>query len=896
MAEEAARSLTTHDEVDVDDMIATQIREMEKEIKSEYRVGDAAAPIGGKGEEASSMAFGHGSLDLSKSYDGFEKKATLRDSLRSSLGLSIGGERPAEPRIEGTGLKGLLMSDFRLDASLDNVGEAIGGGFVGRTGGGGYSPGRGSHEGHLAGVGAVNEDMEKLLKVLHDDENFQSGKQNDMHIGSIGQVADMLETEMAGFMKVVGEREELIDGVGIRDKERDEELREQGRAEARAKNLFGAAYTSATDITNAVANNGTGDAGEGDLPSYADATASPPVVPNRVDEVAALDAILGSESFVRTSGEGIRASAPESDAVPGSAGPLPPRYPMTSPPVTTPASFAAAVGPSPGDSREVITSLNRDGLNKALVAGWHPLQAAVDKEMSAADEILFRMRSLRTGLSSRLKHLDALSASVMTAQAGGNGDHPPSTGGGSTPSDAIETPAMLRSSREHWNGISRVSETAQAHNRERPLPQNVAPWSRREQAPNEGDVAHAANSLASTAKEIGSNLDGSLNRLLTRLTDPSDGKSESRCAVDPPPIPVKVEMPPFDVACSVKCSNYHFYGSCSHTDEISEMVRQNIVKALEAHEAATAATQAAAAQSKSLPVEEPTATVLDGFGPTLEDLNAPTPPKSILAQIDDLGNALGKSISVERSHAASSEVQAAAGTAFDKFLPANSRVNPFAHSGDPSSAPASSSSTSITGAKRKTLSPTPFRTKEAFVPPKLYAVHPARSEAVFQRDEERKKRIVAPSDEELILQERLSTSTAGGESSYVNIASAPAWLAKVPSLSPSTSYSSKYPGAPAISPDELPWASEGGTLSTLRTRPVEGLAILSQREEAMTRRKEEARKAEAVAIEKVAMGENSQRAPVMMPSVETGTDVAITEREKHLKAMRAMRLNLAAIL
>ena len=198
---------------------------------------------------------------------------------------------------------------------------------------------------------------------------------------------------------------------------------------------------------------------------------------------------------------------------------------------------------------------------------------------------------------------------------------------------------MLRSSREHWNGISRVSETAQAHNRERPLPQNVAPWSRREQAPSEGDVARAANSLASAAKEIGSNLDGSLSRLLTRLTDPSDGQSESRCAVDPPPIPVKVEMPPFDVACSVKCSNYHFYGSCSHTDEISEMVRQNIVKALEAHAAATAATQAAAAQSKSLPVEKPTATVLDGFGPMNPE--CPTPP-SILTQMGDLGTPSGR--------------------------------------------------------------------------------------------------------------------------------------------------------------------------------------------------------------------------------------------------------------
>lgn len=893
MAEEAARSLTTHDEVDVDDMIAAQIREMEKEIKSEYRIGDVTAPTGGRGEEpSSSMAFGHGSLDLSKSYEGFEKKATLRDSLRSSLGLSMGGERPAEPRVEGTGLKGLLMSDFRLDASVDNVGDTIGGGYAGASGGG-YSPGRGSREGGLAGVGAVNADMEKLLKLLHDDENFQSGKQNDIHVGSIGQVADMLETEMAGFLKVVGEREDMIDGVGVRCEERDEELREQGRAEARAKNLFGAAYTSATDAAHATATaEGPGVAEGGGLPSYDEATATPSVVPSRVDEVAALDAILGSESFVRSGEEGIKATAPDMDGAPSTSGPLPPRYPMTSPPVTTPASFAAAVGPSPGDGRQAITSLNRDGLNKALVAGWHPLQAAVDKEMSAADEILFRMRSLRTGLSSRLKHLDALSASVMTAPSSGNSAHSPAAGSGA---EGIEAPAMLRSSREHWNGISRVNETAQAQMRETTAPQNVAPWTNKEQVPSEGDLSRAANSLASIGKEIGTNLDGSLNRLLTRLTDPSEAQSSSSQTGTPPNIPINFEMPPFDVACTIKCSNYHFYGACSHTDEISLMVRENISKALET----AAAAQAAAGSKPAAPVAEPVSKPKPqgGNGPTLKELNAPSPPRSLLAQIDDLGSALGKSISVERNHSAPAEVQANAGTGFDKFLSNSTRANPFTQSEPQSSAPTPSSSSSVVGGKRKTLSPSPFRTQEAFVPPKLYAVRPVRSEAVPQRDDGTKKRIIAPSDEELVLRERLNTGAAGSESSqYVNIASAPAWVAKVPTLSPSSSYSSKYPGAPAVSPGELPWASEGGAPSTLRTRPVEGLAILSQREDAYAKRKEEARQAESAAIENVAAGIVTQNAPVMMPSVVTEGEVTIMEREKHLKAMKAMRLNLASIL
>lgn len=848
MAEEAARSLTTHDEVDVDDMIAAQIREMEKEIKSEYRHTETANAAGaGKGENGS-MAFGHGSLDLSKSYEGFEKKTTLRDSLRSSLGLSLGGARPSEPTVEGTGLKGLLMSDYRLDASLDNVGEAFGGGGYG---GGGYSsPSLGSNDGHIAGVGAINEDMEKLLKVLHDDENFQSGKQNDVHVASIGQVADMLETEMTGFMKVVEERVDHIDGVGARSKERDEELREQGRAEARAKNMFGGAYSSAADVVNAAAGKSASDA-DAELPTYEDAVAaSEGGGKSRVDEVAALDAVLGSESFAHVSLEEAQAKVPGMDAASaaaGTGGPLPPRYPMTGPPVTTPASFAAAVGPSAGDAGgRAITSLDREGLNRALVAGWHPVQAAIDKEMSAADEILFRMRSLRTGLSSRLRHLDALSASVMTAPAG--------TGAAPRSVDGVEAPAMLRSSREHWNGISRVSETAQTQARDKALSANVAPWTSKDHIVTGVDLSHAADSLASIGKEIGTNLDGSLNRLLTILTD-----SSSPTTASPAP----------------------------------SLVTESAVKAPESSAGTAPDTKANAPL-----IEESASKSKDGeFGPTLQELNAPAPRKSLLAQIDDIGNTLGKSISVESNHAASSEVQATAGTAFDKFIPQSTRENPFTETPQaPSSSAAAAGAAAVVGGKRKTLSPTPFKTKETIVAPKLYAVQPVRGEAIPQRDDGTKKRIVAPSDEELILRERLTAGGQAGASPLVSMASAPAWVQKVPILSSSSSYSAKYSGAPAVAPEELPWSSEGGASSTLRPRPLEGLAIMSHRKDTIAEKRERSRKAQEEAVEKVAAGEISQSAPKVPQGAEVGGNASLMEREKHLKAMKEMRLNLASIL
>merc|ERR1711871_328758 len=258
-------------------------------------------------------------------------------------------------------------------------------------------------------------------------------------------------------------------------------------------------------------------------------------------------------------------------------------------------------------------------------------------------------------------------------------------------------------------------------------------------------------------------------------------------------------------------------------------------------------------------------------GPTLRELNAPLPPKSLLAEIDDIGNTLGRSISVESRYSASSEVQAVVGAGFDKFIPQSSRENPFIQSAQgPSSPP--EAAPALRG-KRKTLSPSPFRTTETVVPPKLYALPAVRDDNYPHQDSNSKVRIVAPSDEDLLLRERLNIGAACGDpgtSPLATIASAPAWIPKIPTPSSSFTFSTKYPGAPTLSPEELPWASEGGTVSSLRTRPLEGLAIMSMREDDAERRKKETSELQTSFNEKETKSELLQSSVSRPRSLETG--------------------------
>jgi hypothetical protein len=905
MAEEAARTLTTHDEVDVDDMIAEQIRQMEKEVKSEYGINTMQL-VGGGGtaqrDERTSMAMGHGSLDLSKSYDGFEKKATLRDSLRSSLGLSMGGERLTEPRMDGTGLKGLLMSDYRLDASLDNIGDGFNGGRS-------FSPARGSMEGRKSTVEGVSDDMENLLKILNNDENFVSGGKNELHIGSIGQVADMLQTEMVGFIKVVEEREQLKEGGGPgRDENRDEELREEGRAQARAKNLFGDSHVSASDFTRAAS--AAPPSSVLPIDSTVAVDAQLPGPRSRADELADLDVYLGVESSGASANAGAMKASPGKDG----SGLLPPRYPMTVPPVTTPVSFAAAVGVQPGgvEVGNVVTSLDRAGLERALAAGWHPVQAAVDKEMAAADEILFRMRSLRTGLGSRLKHLDALHASVVTAPADV----------ANAAAEIEAPPPMLRSSSEHWNGISRISETGVTHHAAPPhfplmsasaapkpqsapaspaaptcaAPKNVAPWMGKEapSPPSSSFGGLAGKSLTSVGQEIQATLGGTMNKMMAKLADPPVGAKATQppaaaSANSNPVVPTPAYIIPDDIGveCPSACSQFHFHGSCMHSEALSKAVRKELMKALEKSQFAPIPVPAPA--PIPVAVEQPEAhdSVLNGFGPTLKDLNEDLPPMSLLAQIDDLGSALGSSVSVDRNKPTA--VQAVAGTGFDQFISSDLRSNPF--SGEASSIPSSSSS--IIGDKRKTLSPMPFRSREISASPQLYSVRADRFETVsVVTGEASKKRIIAPSDEELWLRER---SELGASS--VDAATVPTMKNIAPVPFTKTSYISKFPGAPSVSPDQLPWASEGGASSSLRLRPTEGMAIFTQREEAAAKRQEDLKREQDIKIAQVASGERSQRAPRVEPRTADmlTSGAGFREREEHLMALRAIRQNMSPI-
>ena len=71
---------------------------------------------------------------------------------------------------------------------------------------------------------------------------------------------------------------------------------------------------------------------------------------------------------------------------------------------------------------------------------------------------------------------------------------------------------------------------------------------------------------------------------------------------------------------------------------------------------------------------------------------------------------------------------------------------------------------------------------------------------------------------------------------------------------------------------------------------------MSHRKDTIAEKRERARKAQEEAVEKVAAGEISQSAPKVPQGAEVGGNASLMEREKHLKAMKEMRLNLASIL
>lgn len=870
MAEEAARSLTARDEVDVDDMIAEQIREMEKEIQSEYPHHPEASG-GADSREHNSMALGNGSLDLSRSVTGLDKKATLRDSLRSSLGLSSGGERADGFNMGDTGLKSLLMTDFRLDASPDNVAD------VGTYGGGGTgghcSPSRRHTGGTSLGVGAVNDDMEKLLKLLHDDENFRSGQKGGADIASITQVTDMLASEMNGFVSVMEERGKIVTEGNLKVKTREEELREQGRAEARAKNLFGECHVTAPSesIQDAVETEKDGE-----------------IAPrSKVDELAELDVYLGVEGGRREDEDGDRLSEANVNTM------LPPRHPMVVPPTTTPMSFAVATGAAAGGSagkkgeatypprppaQVSISSLDRDGLNRALAAGWTPVQAAVDKEMAAADEILFRMRSLRTGLGTRLRHLDAMHASVMT------GDSPAIHPTSNVPREVqTQAPAMLRSSHEHWNGITRVNEPAGP-----PRPANVGPFLAEDVPSSIADISNAANSIASIGRDIEARLDNTMNGMIRRLTEdhPTSAVATVTCSHSPP-ASVTPPIPQLPNMCTEKVeerssSSAHVYGT-------SLKVAEDKAKMEKARENAGTAS----ATSSPTPEQMQVHTSIednDDFGPTIQELNEPMPQKSLLAQIDDIDVTLGKSASVPSASNQPEPAVAARGGSFDQFLPQDLRQSPFGKE-------SFVTQSSVLGVKRKNLSPSPFRTTEMAAPPKLYTVPPLRDiKTVPLALEQDKRRIVAPSDQELLIREVASAGVAGAARDLV--ASAPPLTAAIPSISsfsPSPSYPSKYPGAPVVFADELPWASQGGAGAILRNRPVEGSALMAQRQEsASMRRAVEVQQAQEHREHSATSREYIESVPITSGPMPRSDDAktAIKDRKKYLKDMQNLRSNL----
>ncbi len=94
----------------------------------------------------------------------------------------------------------------------------------------------------------VNTDMDQLLSNLTGKEkprdsgsmSFAAGLSIDgPESGSIPQITNFLTSEFAQFAKLSEEKDHFMDLTAKEQKKRDEAIREEGRAEARAQGLFG---------------------------------------------------------------------------------------------------------------------------------------------------------------------------------------------------------------------------------------------------------------------------------------------------------------------------------------------------------------------------------------------------------------------------------------------------------------------------------------------------------------------------------------------------------------------------------------------------------------------------------------------------------------------------------
>ena len=840
----------------------------------------------------------------------------LRDSLRSSLGLGslrnslegldtmAGGDRDRDNRggmgasvdtLGSSGIKALMMPDFRLDGSKKE-GEAGAGGDdfstfmkkynIDDTNGNGMDVNTSANSATSGASNAsdttkdmtrpqnkdlmqVNANMDTLLKRLHDDETFEysyagaggsgsRGGNGGVTANSINQVAEMLQAEMKGFMNVVEERTGQREGTTKVQLEREEQLREEGRAEARAKGLFGLGFLQNPSSAKS------------DTPTPFDAEIEAHQQKQNAqvsvrEQISSLDAVLGAELDAPYAPSVGTAGTVHADAVTASALPPPPMsVPQNLRDSLTSHTFEGMMRQQSSSSSPSTPAArgNGSGLPGPVSDNTEfvPLQQAVDNEMGAADEILFRMRALRTGLGTRLRKLDALHASVMsnsTDQSQANQSAVPQQpvsaryvygpgGGGIVVPPQMERMIQAQQAQQQRQtqvaggdsvSVARSMTNLDVNGREVP---SYASASHAPPLPDHHIAVHldtnTADAVAGAAKEIHCRLDVQMEGLLNRLSDNHKAAEATATRVVPSSV-LLPKSPP--------------QGQEQAHKETQSMSVQNTSAGTQATQAqATQATQAQVVQTSTSsgsgssttqesPSSSPAAQAQD-CGPTVAQLRAPPSPKTLQAQLDEMDAVLG------------AEAGPGAPVGLDRFLPPSVREGSTLSPSPPSSAAATPARSAM---------PSPFKQshQSPTTGPMLYTVPSGARNAApgavpssatagqfFSHPHSQNQnrgptpliRVYAPSDHELWLQEQAIPHAP---------ASAPTAPTTNPSLPAQHTNSNNNTSGIQMSPPEQhhhhqgpmravdvgnngrsrrPWAEEGGFQTGMQYRPVEGTAML----------------------------------------------------------------------
>jgi len=825
-------------------MIETEIRELEKQAKADVRGSGA-----GMGD---SMDFGTGMSG--GGYGARSGGATLRDSMRASFGglgslrNSIegldnaqytrggggggrGGIGASMDTLGSTGIKALLMPELRLDGKKpsdeDEGGDDLDA-FLGR-----YNLDLNTSQASAGGAGAtggdaavlgdrsnpmknVNDDMDNLLKHLNGGDSktrashsFSFGGSpvgGSLIANSIPEITQFLKSEFVMFEKAAEERHH---GVEINHKEqklREDKIREEGRAEARAKGLFGINHVHVPIGTH---------------PADKAPAANPLLPPTLMDEVKALSTFLGPETHAALTGADAKTHQRQSSVD----------------------SFAAAGGAGAAYKPQVSTS------------EMAPLQYAIDNEMSAADEILYRMRALRTGLGQRLRRLDSLHAQVMSDKDSGMYIPPAAA--------AAVTSAMLSPPGTGRPPLS--GHTSQTH-------------------ANAPAPAHTHGHTGAKPSAFGTGVDAPPPMLPARIAVQMQEQMAD-----------KIAHVGQQISSALTVAMEGMVNRLSDNHAAQEAMEATFTGAVPTAAGATPApapqlTSEATSLTASAPAPPAAADVRASYGETVAQMREPVAPKSLMTQLDEMDAALG------------ADSGPGAPVGLDKFLPLSVRTqNAVAMS---RTATASSPISSTGG---RSASPSPFRTGHWSPPPAMYqvpkpAVSLAANTAASSGTNTGREpvRVVAPSDEELWLKHATEAGMLATGAGYA--ASAPPLPQHVSAPPPAAFSTTRKP---------LPWQASGADANTHRLRPFEGASMLynrSVRQESVEAQRANAQREQVTQLAAVQYGLYAQNATqptnaslasyASLPRTSSSTTVqaqSVSEREQYLRKMQAIRQGMAQL-